>query len=901
MALIYDEFIAFSQSSGDQLYACCPFHPEKTPSFTVNTETREWYCHGCGKGGAEKEFLAEYFGVEPKIGKYAFEYWEKKGSFPFPTDESVERYHEKLLKSPKDLAILESFGFTLDTINQLKIGLDDFRIIFPIKSQRGYWVNLRRYLPPQRRLADSKEPKCLNLRNLGQRRYYPYEAFDEQEIVVVEGEKDCVAARSQGINAVTGTGGSAIPVDEVGLFKSKDVVLMLDSDTVGQRSVTTYLQLLKNLAASIRIIKLPQKDFVDYYNACKATGESANIWQYAIEHTEYEKSKMLGEVQEVSLVRSEFTEQLNTWVKLNGMSVVGVEPKIYTVPTKLRCICHNGKCNKPCPLAFSTSNPELAQEVEVDPRQILRFMDSADSAQDNYLRQIFGCKSVSAEPTDFINCQKLIFQESASFIDGLEEASFENRYGVYMYTDYRLSATLKYDFEACRVTNPSTQQNYYVIRDAECVNVAKPTLDAGMLEHFRDVGSKATSAQELITSYYDEWLPELAIEGRPDLFGAILLTYCSVTEIPWQGGIIKGWLDTMCIGDTRTGKSQMAQRFVKSVGLGGYINGENARRTGVIGGVQRFGDSWVVTWGAIPMNDRGLLMIDEASGLEVDDIKDLSSTRSSGAVTLNKIVKGEARARTRLLWFSNPRSGRNLSDFYWKGFGAFQEFIPVMEDQARFDLVLSAAREDIDVLNGIDAESHLKLGPWRALFSLAWSIQAEDIKLTKDVKVKVRAVAKELNDGLGGGPLVVGVAVHEKLLRLSCAFAVACGAYNIDRGVLEVEERHVQFAKEFLEWTLNKVSLGYGDYIREFKRAQAKRADNINFVRSLVAVHPAIKALLTATNFKGYQFQEILGIDKNDSSKIMSDLITRGLLRPGSGASYVPDKLLMEIAKQMEV
>lgn len=901
MALIYDEFIAFSQSSGDQLYACCPFHPDKTPSFTVNTETREWFCHGCGKGGAEKEFLAEYFDVDTKIGKYAFEYWEKKGTLPFPTDEAVDKYHQRLLKSPKDLAILESFGITLDTIKELKIGLDDFRVVFPIKSRRGYWVNLRRYLPPQRRLADSKEPKCLNLRGLGQRRYYPYEAFDQQEVVVVEGEKDCVAARSQGLNAVTGTGGSAIPVDEVGLFKDKDVVLMLDSDTVGQRSVNTYLQLLKNLASSIRIIRLPQKDFVDYYNACKVTGETPNVWQYAVEHTEYEKQKQMGEAQDVSLVRSEFTEHLNTWIKLHNMSVVGVEPKIYTVPTKLKCVCRNSKCNKPCPLAFSTTNPELAQEVEVDPRQLLRFMDSADSAQDNYLRQVFGCKSVSAEPTDFINCQKIIFQESASFIDGLEEASFENRYGVYMYTDYRLSATLKYDFEACRVTNPSTQQNYYVIRDAECVNVAKPVLDMTMLSHFKEAGDKAATAEELINGYYAEWMPELGIEGRPDLFGAILLTYCSVTEIPWQGGIIKGWLDTMCIGDTRTGKSQMAQRFVKAIGMGGYINGENARRTGVIGGVQRFGDSWVVTWGAIPMNDRGLLMIDEASGLEVDDIKDLSSTRSSGAVTLNKIVKGEARARTRLLWFSNPRSGRNLSDFYWKGFGAFQEFIPVMEDQARFDLVLSAAREDIDVLNGIDVETHVHLAPWQALFSLAWSIPADDIRIAKDVKLAVRETAKSLNEDLGGGSLIVGVAVHEKILRLSCAFAVACGSYDVATGFLEVTEKHVRFAKEFLEITLNKPSLGYGDYIREFKRAQAKRADNMNFVRTLIAVHPAIKALLTATSFKGYQFQEILGIDKNDSSKIMSDLITRGLLRPGSGASYVPDKLLMEIAKQMEV
>lgn len=901
MPTFYENFIPFSHSSGDQLYACCPFHAEKTPSFTVNTETSEWFCHGCGRGGSEKEFVSLYFDVEPKVGKYAFEHWERKGVLPFPTDEQVESLHQKLLDSPRDLAILESFGFNLEQIKALKIGLEDFRIVFPIKSRTGHWVNFRRYLPSQRRVGDSKEPKCLNLRNLGQRRYYPYEAFEQSEIIIVEGEKDCVSARSHGYNAVTGTGGSAIPTDEIGLFKDKDVVLMLDSDTVGQRSVSTYLQLLKNIANSIRVIKLPQKDFVDYYNACKVLNESVDIWQYAVDSATLIRQEEAGETQDVTLVRSEFTEHLNTWVKLNNMSVVGVEPKIYTVPTKLRCVCKNTKCSKPCPLALAATDKAFVQEVDIDPRQILRFVDSADSAQDNYVRSLYGCKSVMAEPADYINVQKLIFQESASFIDGLDEASFENRYGVYTYTDYRLSATLKYDFEACRVTDPRSQQNYYVIRDAQCVGTAIPALEPNALERFKRNGDKATSAKELIQTYYDEWMPVMAIEGRPDLFGAIMLTYCSVTEIPWQGGIIKGWLDTMCIGDTRTGKSQMAQRFVKSMGMGGYINGENARRTGVIGGVQRFGDSWVVTWGAIPMNDRGLLMIDEASGLEVDDIKDLSSTRSSGAVTLNKIVKGEARARTRLLWFTNPRSGRNLADFYWKGFGAFQEFIPVAEDQARFDLVLSAAREDVDVLNGVDSETRVNFDEWRSLFSTAWTIPSDSIKIDADVKTRIREAARGLNDSLGGGSLVVGVAVHEKLLRLTCAFAVLCGAYDISNSRLELQTKHVDFAKEFLEWTLNKPSLAYGDYIREFQRAKAKRAENMDFVRSLMAVHPAIRSLLTASSFKGYQFQEILGIDRTESSKIMSDLITRGLLRPGAGASYVPDRLLMEIAKQTEV
>ena len=892
--MLYDLFLNFEKRTENQLYACCPFHKEKTPSFTVNEETGEWYCHaGCG-GGAEKEFIAKYYDVSNEVAKYALSYYSQHGSMPFPTEEQIESWHKNLCNMPREIEAMSEYGWTKQIVDDLHIGFYDDRIIIPIKSRTGYWVNARRYLPVHRRNSDSHNAKCLNIRKLGQKRYYPYEAFDEDKIYVVEGEKDCIAARAQGFNAVTSTGGSAIPSEEIYLFKNKDVVLMLDTDSVGKRNVKNYVTLLKGVARSIQIVDLPVKDFADYYREYK----NVDIEQYTRDYAEVQQAEESVEATDITLVRSEFTENLNTWVKLNKMSVSGVEPKIYTVPTKLKVVCKNAACSKPCPLAFSNSS-DAAQYVDVDPRQMLQFIDSADSAQDTFLRKLYGCRSITAEPVDYINCQKVIFQESASFIDGLEESSFESRYGIYMYTDFRLNATLKYNFEACRVTDPRTQKNYYMIRSAENLGMLRPVVNEDNFEKFRKVARESSNFQELISTYYNEWMPALAIEGRPDLFGALILTYCSVTEIPWQAGIIKGWLDTMVIGDTRTGKSQMAQRLVKTLGMGGYINGENARRTGVIGGVQRFGDSWVITWGAIPMNDRGLLIIDEASGLEVDDIKDLSSTRSSGAVTLNKIVKGEARARTRLIWLSNPRSGRNLADFYWKGYGAFQEFIPVAEDQARYDLVLTAAREDIDVLDGIDSEVQPKVEPWIDLFNAAWGLPAEDIIFPQGFKAKVREVSHRINDEYGGGPLIVGVAVHEKLLRICCAVAVLCG--EIYEGKLYVSEKHLEWAYEFLKMTLEKKSFAYADYIREFKRAQSKKAENISFIRGLLSVHPALRILLSSSSFKGFQFQEILGIDRTDSAKIMSDLITRGLLRPISNATYVPDKLLMEIAKQMEV
>ena len=332
--------------------------------------------------------------------------------------------------------------------------------------------------------------------------------------------------------------------------------------------------------------------------------------------------------------------------------------------------------------------------------------------------------------------------------------------------------------------------------------------------------------------------------------------------------------------------------------MGGYINGENSRNTGVIGGVQQIGGSWMLTWGAIPMNDKGLLFVDEASGLEVEDIKNLSSTRSSGAVTMNKIVKGEARARTRLVWLSNPRSGRNVSEFYWKGFGAFQEYIPVVEDQARYDLVLTAAREDIEILDGIESTSMPNIASWQALFNTAWNIPATSIKFDPDFKAKMKETAKSLNADYGGGPLVVGVAVHEKLLRLSCAMAVLCG--DIYDGTITVNAKHLEWADAWLRSTLEKPSLAYGQYVRDKRRAEQRKRDNTLWIKAELEMHPAIRALLTASAFKGYQLQEVLGIDRSDASKILSELLSRGLVKAGRGSLYIPDKLLLDVAREQE-
>ncbi len=896
MQYIYEQFVDYVRQDDNQAYAHCPLHDgDNSPSFTVNMTTGEWYCHACECGGAEKEFLARYFDVPSTVAKYVLDSLHSKGVIPFPSDEEINKMHNRLMSNERELNVLRDFGISDDIIKEFRLGLDDLRIAIPIESNKGFVVNIRKYLPPYRRTTGATNAKCISLRNLGVRRYFPYKAFRQsKDIYIVEGEKDCLVARSLGINAVTSTGGSAIPTDEIMYFRGKNVYLMLDSDTVGKRSTKSYCKLLRGIADSVWVVNLPSKDFADFYQEYK----TADVSNYTLSMYEVSKQEEQIEALDTTLVRSEFSENLNTWIRLKNMSVLGADPKIYSIPSKLKVQCNNAKCTKPCPLSMAITTEEM-QTVTLEPRQLLQFVNSPDSAQDSFLKKMFGCTSVVAEPIDMVNVQNLLFQESASFLDGMEESSSDSRFGLYVYTDYRLNPTMKYNFEACRVTDPKTQKNFYVIRTAENIAATKPAYSDDVFKYFRDKAKGCTTFKELMSKHYTDWMAALSIEGRLDLFCALMLTYASVTEIPYNYGTIKGWLDIMVIGDTRTGKSQMAQRMCRELGMGGYINGENSRVTGVIGGVQKVGDAWMITWGAIPMNDKGLLFVDEASGLEIEDIKNLSSTRSAGAVTLNKIIKGEARARTRIVWMSNPRSGRNISDFYWKGFGAFQEYIPVMEDQARYDLVLTAAREDIDILEGIEETSTPNIEVFRSLFSTAWNLSSNDITLELSMRKRIKEFSHKLNDEFGGSSLIVGVAVHEKLLRVSCAVAVLCGDVYDNR--LAVNEKHLEWAYEFIRTILSKPSLGFKAFITDMKRAERKKKENIEYIKAQLKVHPALRALMCAESFRGSQLTEVLGITQFDSYKYISDFLMRGLLKAGKGGMYIPDKLLLEVAREEEL
>lgn len=887
----YRNFVEIVDDSNiEQVYALCPFHPDRVPSFTINTNTHQWYCHGCGEGGGYVSFLQKYLDINKQTAMDIVNKWQETGTFPFPDKQIVEEAHRCLRSNQYAYQLIISWGITDKLIDKLNIGYSNAekRFYFPVYSSTGYLYNIRKYMPAEMRPEGKSSPKVIGIAGCNEPRFWPIQNLEGNTIFIVEGEKDALCAISQGLNAVTGTGGSNIPVIDYSIFRGKKVYIMTDSDEAGDKTAQKYIDIISAQTNEIKRIRLPVKDFTDYY----LKYHDANVLQYTTS-VDYNLSKDNVELKRQTLCENESVDNMDARVLLDNMIVVGNDPKIYAIPSVvcIKCNC-NGDCKRPCKLFGGKTTIEHA----FDDRDLIHMIDSTDKRMIDLACKVVNCKRVSITPTKYVNAQRIVFQEKASLLGGLGSTSFEPRYGFYMYDKERLVPTAKYIFDATKVTDPRTQKVYYSIKNAKVdFNEFKEPIN---VQFFKSIYNKHhDSVMDFLNAHYQLWLADCRVYDRLDLFSALLLTICSVTEIPYKTGTIKGVLDTIAVGDTRTGKSLMAQNMLTKLNMGGYINGENARLTGVLGGVVRLGDSWIITWGAIPLNDKGFCVIDEATGLTVDDITQMSSVRSSCVATINKVVRGEARARTRLFWIANPRSGKNINEYFYKGFGCFQEFIPVNEDQARYDLLIGASRDDIDALQDINNKplNDETVNSYRNLINYAWNIDSKNIKqVDYDYLHKI---VNKLCDKFRGGTLLIKEAAYEKVLRIAAALSILTCSFDGDN--LVITNEMLDWTEEYLSYIFTRPAIDYAYYVAKVQEEEKLMKENTEYAKALCTQYPALKVLLNNTKFRGTQMTEVLGIDRDEVSKLLSQMLLKGLIKMTTGGLYTPSVSLINIIRKL--
>ncbi|WP_428944244.1 DNA primase [Pantoea sp. FN060301] len=291
------------KKQGKNYHACCPFHNEKTPSFTVNGEKQFYHCFGCGAHGNAVDFLMNYDrlefveSIEELATLYGLEVPYESGTGPTQMERhqrqnlyqlmaSVSEFYQQSLKENPAAGAREYLarrGLSDEVIRHFSIGFapanalkrfsgnqdnrqslidagmlvtneqgrsyDRFRerVMFPIHDKRGRVIGFG-----GRVLGDAM-PKYLNspetdIFHKGRQLYGLYEAQknhpEPAKLLVVEGYMDVVALAQFGIDyAVASLGTSTTPEHIQLLFRTTDnVICCYDGDRAGREAAWRALE-----------------------------------------------------------------------------------------------------------------------------------------------------------------------------------------------------------------------------------------------------------------------------------------------------------------------------------------------------------------------------------------------------------------------------------------------------------------------------------------------------------------------------------------------------------------------------------------------------------------------------------------------------------------------------------
>jgi len=383
---------------------------------------------------------------------------------------------------------------------------------------------------------------------------------------------------------------------------------------------------------------------------------------------------------------------------------------------------------------------------------------------------------------------------------------------------------------------------------------------------------------------------------------AMDLVFHSVLRFPFDGKIIKGWLELGIYGDTRTGKSETAKRLVDYYGLGHVVNCEGATLAGLIGGVKEVAKQWSIEWGELPLNDRRLCVLDEASGLRLDIIGQMSEVRSAGVAQLIKVERQTTNARCRLIWIGNPREEMVGAS----GIDIMESVMGKPEDIARLDMAMSVHEADVptEQIN----QPHMSMeDPWysqelcRALVLWAWSRKPEQVVWDDAAVRAVYERAKWLGERyISSPPLVQAANVREKVARVAVSLAVRTFSTDTTGELVLVDKRHVEDAAKFMDTIYSYENFGYRQRSEQAIKHRTIAKDKTEEITKWLKSNPSFVRFLSGSGAQGFRRRDIEEMSAETDAFYAIDRLTKAHMIIRKGAQYLMEPELTAILRRLE-
>lgn len=340
--------------SGRNFFGLCPFHREKSPSFSVSPDRQYFHCFGCHKGGDVFTFISE---IERISFKESLEFLAERARIELPAAENTEFnknqylkdrmykinaetaifYHERLYKPLAKIAqdYVKTRKLDNNTLKAFKIGysgeynelykhlksagfkdeeilatglvnkndrgefIDRFRkrLMFPIMDVSSRVIAFGgRKLETNEKMAkyiNSNE----NLIYSKKRHLFALnlaKQSDSKKIILVEGYMDAISLYQRGFNNVVASLGTALTEEQGRLLRkySEQVILSYDSDGAGQEAIMRGLSILENQGCDARVLQMEGAKDPDEYVIKYGSGRFNLLVENAISLVEF-KIKML--------------------------------------------------------------------------------------------------------------------------------------------------------------------------------------------------------------------------------------------------------------------------------------------------------------------------------------------------------------------------------------------------------------------------------------------------------------------------------------------------------------------------------------------------------------------------------------------------------------------------------
>ncbi len=335
------------KKSGSNYVGLCPFHNEKTPSFTVSHQKQLFHCFGCGEGGDVISFimkmenltfpeaikyLADISGIpldEKKVDKKL----EKEKEKIYEINKEAARfYYYNLINNKKALMYLKNRNINKRVLNQFGLGYaqdswnnmyeylknkgyDDLDIektglIGRRKDDTGYYDKFRnrimfpiidtmdRVIGFGGRVLDNSMPKYLNSKDTlvftkGNNLYglnLVKRQSNREKIILVEGYMDVIALFNYGINYAVASLGTAFTRNQGKLIKryGKEVYICYDSDSAGIKATIKVLNMLMEEGVEPKVIVLPSGQDPDDFINKNGLKEFEKLMDKALNFIEYQ-------------------------------------------------------------------------------------------------------------------------------------------------------------------------------------------------------------------------------------------------------------------------------------------------------------------------------------------------------------------------------------------------------------------------------------------------------------------------------------------------------------------------------------------------------------------------------------------------------------------------------------